>query len=377
MARKPLRLILFLLPPLLLVLWLGYRFTTNFLDRRPGSVANSAVLSRPASTRSIPDLEADIAKSEAALKPLEDALAPLEAVRRERAAQLEKARIPAMTGYHNFFGTDAAQMNYFRERDRIAKENDKDSWKYAAATMNLARGQERLADLRCQLALARAAQPQHTWLPFLSHPPDGSALVAAYDAEIKSAAALTDAVFRFDQMIASRQFMLADFLRMKAHDRNFPRTNYDKLTAWQNTVNADKKTFDKYLDACRQRLDRRRRDLADLREAMMTPEERRRRAMTQQMIFRSLAKGMANLPDTSDVYRHMGAFGPVDTGTLGNLPQMMMGSSGTAAPTPQAGQLGHWCSYGMGRARVEGDHFVGSPCSVNAAGKQWSGTVVQ
>jgi hypothetical protein len=376
--RKRLRSVLFVVLPIVAVLFLGYAAVNNFLNRfRPGPVTDAAVLSNSAPTRSISDLQADIAKSQAAIPPLEEALAPLDAARKERDAELEKARIPAMTGYHSFFGTDASQRNYFKERDRIAKENEKDSWRYAAASMNLARGQERVTDLQRQLELARASKPQRAWIPFLSHAPDGTALVASYDAEVKALSALTDAVFRFDRMIGGRQFMLSDFLRGKARDRRFPRDNYEKLTAWKAKVDGDKKTFDNYLDACRKRLDQRRRELADLREAMMTPAERQRRAMMQQMMLRAIGNGMANLPDTSDVYKHMGAFGPVNTGVLGNLPQLMMGSPGTAAPTPQAGQLGHYCSYSMGRERVEGSHFVGSPCTVESGGRQWSGTIAQ
>lgn len=306
MAAKRTRLVILLSIGLFVLLFIGFGVVRFIHNHTPGSTAEFVAHASAGSLPPIAKIQSDLSKSEADVKALESALAPLQAIRDERQAELEKARIPAETGYHNFFGTDNAQRNYFKVKERIERENQNpdEAMHFAVAKFKLARAQERVADLHRQLELAKIVEARKSWLPSYLHPQDSSALVSAYDADVKAIAAAVDATSQFHAQIASRIYLIGELLST----RKYSQKDHDRLVQIRDGSVAHEKFFGRLLNQEQQLLNQRRQEVTLLKDALQTPAQRAQKAAMQRMMYQAIFRGMANLPDTSGsngVYDHM------------------------------------------------------------------------
>jgi hypothetical protein len=303
MAPKRTRLAILLSIGLVIILYIGFGIVRFIHNHTPGSVTEFVAHASSGSFPSVAKIQSDLSKSEADVKSLESALAPLQAVRDARQAELEKARIPAETGYHSFFITDDAQRNYFKVKERIERENQNpdEAMHFAGAKFKLARGQERVADLRRKLELAKIVEARKSWLPSFFHPVNNSALVSSYDADVKAIAAAVDATSQFHAQIVSRIYLIGELLRT----RKYSQQDHDKLVKIREGSIAHEKFFGRLLNQEQQLLNQRRQEVALLQDVLQTPAQRAQKAAMQRMMYQAIFRGMANLPDTSGVYDHM------------------------------------------------------------------------
>jgi hypothetical protein len=281
---------------------------------------------------SVEKLQAEIVKAEGDLQASQAELAPLEKARQDRNAELEKARAAMQGGYYNFAGPNPAADNYNRVNARVKDAARAAEWPYASATLKVATAQERLTDLKRRLLFTQAVRDAQSGRGRANAQASEAAYTAADDAEVKALDALANAILHVDRLLGVKQTQMSAMPSRSPYSRG-PAASSNREADDLAAVTAKKKAFDQYYDATQAKLKERQKELAEIRNEQMSPQQKQNQAQMQQMLMNGILKGMANLPDNSaqirDQLTNFNRYCEDNAGHRVQMPGALLGSACT------------------------------------------------
>lgn len=278
-------------------------------------------------------LDKDISEAQTALKKYEADFAPLDTAQQQRLAREKKINQDIQANSGGFFSEPSpALKRLWGERDALRREFETSRYKYTMAKFKVAAARKNIAELQIQLLAAQQGERDLSISELKE-------TLAVREAALKTYEEYAEVLGNLQSQITLKYYALQQTVSIGPGVAG--RARYEQAKHGLTVIEGPRKKFDAASEQASRTLQTKRQEIAALKEALMSPEERRNRDAMRAMVMRSIAEGMANLPDPD--YEHIIGrnFAVCRSGNL-------------TAPAPAPATIGAPCQISDGVNTVQG-----------------------